>query len=117
MNVPFGSSISSGPVARSGRTSRSCHNQAVGMAGRRPPQGPASVSNSTTHSEINSSPASSADMRSFSSSSAWAGSRNWRRKTRSRYLAWSAVIDGSMPCPVTSPMTAATRFGATRNTS
>ena len=44
-------------------------------------------------------------------------SRYWRRNTRSRYLAWNAVIDGSMPWPVTSPMTAATRFGATRNTS
>ncbi len=53
----------------------------------------------------------------FSSSSAWAGSRYWRRNTRSRYLAWKAVMDASMPRPVTSPITAAMRDGATRNTS
>ena len=30
---------------------------------------------------------------------------------------YAAVIDGSMPCPVTSPITAAMRVGATRKTS
>ena len=73
---------------------------------------PASVSNTTTHSEMNSSGRSRADIWRLSSSRAWAGSRYWRRKTRSRYLAWKAVIDGSMPWPVTSPMTAAIRVGA-----
>ena len=58
-----------------------------------------------------------ADICTLSSSSAWAGSRYWRRNTRSRYFAWNAVIDGSIPCPVTSPITAATRVGATRTRS
>ena len=111
MNVPFGSSISSGPVARSGRTSRSCHSHTVGWPADAHRRVCASVSNTTTQSEMSSSPASSADMRSFSSSRAWAGSRNCRRNTRSRYFACNAVIEGSMPWPVTSPMTAATRFG------
>ena len=58
---------------------------------------------------MNSSSRSAADIWALSSSRACAGSRNWRRNTRSRYLAWKAVIDGSMPWPVTSPITAATR--------
>ena len=78
---------------------------------------PASVSNTTTTSEMNSSVRSGAAIWVLSSSSAWAGSRYWRRNTRSRYLAWKAVMEASMPCPVTSPMTAAMREGATRNTS
>ena len=65
-----------------------------------------------THSEMNSSWRPMADICALSSSSAWAGSRNWRRNTRSRYLAWKAVMAGSMPWPVTSPITAAIRVGA-----
>ena len=78
---------------------------------------PESVSNTTTHNEMNSSTRSRADICELSSSSAWAGSRYWRRKTRNRYLAWKAVIEGSMPWPVTSPITAAMRLGETRKTS
>ena len=114
---PSGSSMSSGPVARSGRTSRSCQSQAAGWPADATRSVAASVSNTTTQIEMNSSKRSSADICRLSSSRAWAGSRYCRRKTRSRYLAWNAVIDGSMPCPVTSPMTAAMRVGATRKTS
>src|SRR3546814_7452247 len=62
---------------------------------------PESVSKTTTHSEMNSSTRSSADIWELSSSMACAGSRYWRRNTRSRYLAWNAVMDASMPWPVT----------------
>ena len=75
------------------------------------------MSNTDTSIEMNSSGRAWADICAFKSSIACAGSRYSRRKTRNRYLAWKAVIDGSMPWPVTSPMTAATRLGATRNTS
>ena len=104
-------------MARSGCTSRSCHSQPAGCPADANRSVPASVSNTTTKSEMNSSCRPMADICALSSSSAWAGSRYWRRNTRSRYLAWNAVIDGSMPWPVTSPITAATRVGATRNTS
>ena len=109
--------MSSGPVARSGRTSRSCHSQAGGWPAEAKRSVPASVSNTTTHQRDELLLRSGADIWVFSSSRAWAGSRYCRRNTRSRYLAWKAVIDGSMPCPVTSPITAAMRDGATRNTS
>ena len=88
-------------------TARPAGGRPTRSAGCRP-----SASNTTTHDRHELlGPGLASTSALLSSSRAWAGSRYWRRNTRSRYLAWKAVIDGSMPWPVTSPMTAASRVG------
>ena len=109
-----GRASAAGRSTRSGRTSPSCHSQRRRVAGRRVAQRARGlVEHDDAQRDELLGPA-LGDSTGFSSSRAWAGSRYWRRNTRSRYLTWKAVIDGSMPWPATSPMTAASRVGAGR---